>query len=46
MFGIGVVMTSFFTLLTPFAAAINVWLLVAVRIVEGFFEVREFVLLL
>ena len=39
MFGIGVVMTSVFTLLTPLAANHSVWLLVAVRVLEGFFEV-------
>ena len=39
MFGVGVVMTSVFTLFTPLAAFTNVWLLVAVRVFEGFFEV-------
>ena len=42
MFGIGVVMTSVFTLLTPLAANHSVWLLVAVRVLEGFFEVSYF----
>ena len=42
MFGIGVVMTSVFTLLTPLAANHSVWLLVAVRVLEGFFEVNIF----
>ena len=39
VFGVGVVMTSLLTLFTPLAAFTNVWLLVAVRILEGFFEV-------
>ena len=39
MFGVGVLMTSVFTLLTPLAADTSVWLLVVVRILEGFFEV-------
>lgn len=41
VFGIGVVMTAVLTLLTPLAANLNVWVLVAVRAMEGFFEVRE-----
>ena len=41
VFGVGVVMTSLLTLFTPLAAFTNVWLLVAVRVMEGFFEVRE-----
>ena len=39
VYGIGIVMTSVLTLFTPLAAETNVWLLVAVRIAEGFFEV-------
>jgi len=39
VFGVGVLMTSVFTVLTPLAAYTSVWLLVAVRILEGFFEV-------
>ena len=39
MFGIGIVMTAVLTLLTPIAAYTNVWLLVVVRALEGFFEV-------
>ena len=39
MFGIGVVMTSVFTLFTPLAANHSVGLLIAVRVLEGFFEV-------
>lgn len=39
VFGVGIVMTSVFTLLTPLAADTSVWVLVAVRILEGFFEV-------
>lgn len=32
-------MTAVFTLLTPAAAYLNVWALLAVRVAEGFFEV-------
>ena len=39
IFGIGIVMTSVLTLLTPIAADISVWCLVAVRVLEGLFEV-------
>ena len=39
MFGVGVVMTSVFTLLTPLAATFSVGFLIAVRVLEGFFEV-------
>ena len=39
VFGIGIVMTSVLTLVTPLAAESSVWLLVAVRAAEGFFEV-------
>ena len=39
VYGIGIVMTSVLTLFTPLAAETNVWLLVAVRVAEGFFEV-------
>ncbi len=39
VFGIGIVMTAVLTLLTPIAAYTNVWLLVVVRALEGFFEV-------
>lgn len=38
VFGIGIVMTAVLTLLTPLAASVSVWLLVAVRSLEGFFE--------
>lgn len=41
VFGVGVVMTSVFTLLTPLAATSNVGFLIAVRVLEGFFEVNE-----
>ena len=43
MFGVGVGMTSLLTLLTPLAAVTNVWVLVALRILEGIFEVRYFI---
>ena len=39
VFGIGIVMTSVLTLFTPLAAETSVWLLVAMRAAEGFFEV-------
>ena len=39
MFGIGVGMTSLLTLLTPLAAFTNVWVLMALRVLEGIFEV-------
>lgn len=39
VFGVGVVMTSVFTLLTPLAATFSVGFLIAVRVLEGFFEV-------
>ena len=39
MFGFGVVMTSMFTLFTPLATDTSVWLLIAVRVLEGLSEV-------
>ena len=45
VFGVGVVMTAILTLFTPLAAYTSVWLLVAVRVLEGFFEVHELSLL-
>lgn len=38
VFGLGIGMTALLTLLTPIAAKTNVYLLVAVRVLEGFFE--------
>eukprot|EP00731_Ephydatia_muelleri_P011094 Em0005g1680a len=38
VFGIGVGMTSLLTLLTPLAAFTNVWVLMALRVLEGIFE--------
>ena len=38
IFGVGIGMTAILTLITPFAAKKNVYLLVAVRIIEGVFE--------
>lgn len=35
VFGIGIVMTAVLTLLTPLAAQISVWALVALRVAEG-----------
>ena len=39
IFGIGLVMTAVLTLLTPVAAYLSIWALIAVRVAEGFFEV-------
>lgn len=39
--GIGIVMTSVLTLLTPAAAYVGLWALIAVRVAEGFFEVSQ-----
>ncbi len=39
VFGIGIVMTALLTLLTPLAARTSVYLLIALRVLEGFFEV-------
>lgn len=39
IFGVGIVMTAVLTLLTPAAAYLSIWALVAVRVAEGFFEV-------
>ena len=41
IFGVGIVMTAALTLLTPAAAYLNMWALVAVRVAEGFFEVSQ-----
>ena len=41
MFGIGIVMTAVLTLLTPLAAYTRVELLILVRALEGFFEVKQ-----
>ena len=43
VFGLGVVLTSVLTLLTPVAATTNIWLLVALRVLEGICEVRWWV---
>ena len=40
VFGLGVVLTSALTLLTPVAATTSIWLLVALRVLEGICEVR------
>ena len=39
--GIGIVMTSVFTLPTSLAANVSIWALTAVRVAEGFFEVSQ-----
>ena len=41
VFGIGIAMTAVLTLLTPIAAYTRVELLILVRALEGFFEVRQ-----
>ena len=41
VFGVGVVMTAILTLFTTVAAEKSVWLLVALRVLEGFFEVSS-----
>lgn len=41
MFGIGIVTTAILTLLTPIAANTDYKLLIAVRVIEGLFEVRN-----
>lgn len=40
IYGIGILMTAVFTLLTPLAADVSIWCLVALRVLEGLFEVR------
>ena len=40
MYGIGIVMTAILTLFTPLAAETSVYLLIALRAAEGFFEVH------
>ena len=40
VFGIGVLVTSLLTLITPQMAYLNIWALVACRFVIGIFEVR------
>ena len=39
VFGIGILITSVLTVITPFAARVSVNLLIAVRVVEGLGEV-------
>lgn len=41
VFGIGVGVTALFTLITPWVATVNVYLLLVVRIIEGIFEVSS-----
>ena len=43
VFGLGVVLTSALTLLTPVAATTSIWLLVALRVLEGICEVQWWV---
>lgn len=44
IYGLGVLMTAVFTLLSPIAARINFPLFIAVRVLEGMGEVSYFVL--
>ena len=44
VYGMGIVMTSVLTLLTPIAADISVWMLVALRVLEGIFEASFYTL--
>jgi len=44
VFGVGIVVTSILTIFTPLAADTSVWLLVALRVLEGLFEVSSVVL--
>ena len=39
LYGGGILLTALLTLLTPVAARSNFYLLIAVRVMEGFFEV-------
>lgn len=41
VFGIGIAVTSVLTLLTPLAAKAGVGALIAVRLIEGIFEVKN-----
>ena len=41
VFGVGVLMTAILTLFTTVAAEKSIWLLVALRVLEGFFEVSS-----
>ena len=45
VFGTGVLVTSVLTLITPQMAYINLWALVAVRVIIGFFEVGRAMLM-
>lgn len=40
VFGIGIAITSILTIITPFVAETNVYLFLALRIIEGVFEVK------
>ena len=42
LYGGGIFMTALFTLITPVAARTSFYLLIAVRVLEGFFEVNYF----
>jgi len=41
VFGVGVLVTSLLTLITPQMANLNIWALVACRVIMGAFEARE-----
>lgn len=42
IFGVGILLTSIFTILTPVAAHFGIYVVIAVRIIEGFFEGATF----
>ena len=44
VFGVGIFVPSVLTIFTPLAADTSVWLLVALRVLEGLFEVSSVVL--
>jgi len=41
VFGVGVLVTSLLTLITPQMAYLNLWALVSCRVLMGFFEVSK-----
>lgn len=38
IFGVGILFTSIFTILTPIGAKISIFFVIAFRVIEGFFE--------
>lgn len=43
VFGSGVFVTAILTLVTPFVVSFGIEVLIAVRVIEGFFEVRKLI---